>query len=147
MRILGLILILCCLYFINGELEVTCTSTYDTEKYSNVKYTVNSASDCNSRLSDDEKKNGDVCCYAYYSKDSDYKKCKLLDKYQFKNFGKYWKIHKLEEEEAKLYAEIYKDMPASEKEKEDSKDLGDYHLDCSSNYIKLTLLSTLLFLL
>ena len=146
MRILGIILILCCLYFINGELQVSCTYSYDTEK-GEVKYTVNSASDCNSRLSESEKKNEDVCCYEYYSKDSNSKRCQLLDKYKFKNFKKYWKIIKLKEEESEIYAEIYKDMPASEREKEDSEDPGDYHLDCSSNYLKLTLIATLLFLI
>ena len=148
MGILKIILVISCLYYINGEIKVSCTESYDTEKGTyDYKYSPNSASDCNSRLSDSEKKNEYVCCYSYYSKLSDYKRCKLLDKYQFKNFKKYWKIIKLKEEESEIYAEIYKDMPASEREKEDSEDPGDYHLDCSSNYLKLTLIATLLFLI
>ena len=71
-----------------------------------------------------------------------------MDKYQFKNFKKYWKIQKLEEEIGELEYEIYKDMPASEKgDEEEGNDPGDYHLDCSSDYIKLTILCILLFLI
>ena len=141
MRILSIILVLSCLYYINGEIQTSCTESYDTEKMDYIyTYTVNSASDCNSRLSADEKKNGDVCCYSYYSKSSKYKECELLDKYEFENFEKYWKIQKLR-------SEIYEDMPASERDEDYDENLGDYHLDCYSDYIKLTLLNILLFLI
>ena len=148
MRILSIILALSCLCYINGELKLTCEHSYFTENGSYVyEYTVNSASDCNNRLSADEKKEGDVCCYSYYSKSSKYKSCEKLDKYEFKNFNKYWKKQKLYEEAEKLDSEIYKDMPASERDEDYDEDLGDYHLDCYSDYIKLTLFSILLFLI
>ena len=146
MRIQSIIIALCCLYYINGELQVSCTNSFDTEKFRSVEYTTNSASDCNSRLSEQEKKDGEVCCYQYYSKKSDYKRCISLDKYQFKNFKKYWKQIKLEEEIGELEAEIYKDMPASERGNEKEEDYGEYHIDCYSDYIKITLLNIFLFL-
>ena len=70
-----------------------------------------------------------------------------MNKYEFENFKKYWKIQKLDEEQSKLYREIYKDMPTSERDEDYDEDLGDYHLDCYSDYIKLTLLNILLFLI
>lgn len=142
MKIINIILSLSILYYINCEekKEVHCSYTIITNDQNpfgkQEDFTPKSANDCKDRLTDNNKKDGDKCCYASYKKKDDANRCTTLDKYQYENFGKYFKAIKLERE-------VYKDEPETKKIIEE---YGDYSLDCYSDFIKITLLSILLFL-
>lgn len=140
MRVLSIILAICFIYYIDCEIQMTgCSSTqdYDKETLKNVEVSHKSADDCKNRLTDENKKDGDKCCYEYGSKKEDKGYCVLLNKYEYENIGKYLKIYDLQ-------AEIYKDMPKSSSS--ESEDYGTMHIDCHSNYIKIGLISLLLIL-
>ena len=142
MKSLTIIFVLYCLYYINcaDKTEIHCSySIVTNDEYpygKHVDITPKSANDCKDRLTEENKKDGDKCCYASYKKKDDMNRCTTLNKYEYENFGKYWKSLKLDQE-------IYKDDPDQKKLFEE---YGDYSLDCFSDYIKITL-SILLFLL
>ena len=126
--------------FCADKTEIHCSySIVTNDEYpygKHVDITPKSANDCKDRLTEENKKDGDKCCYASYKKKDDMNRCTTLNKYEYENFGKYWKSLKLDQE-------IYKDDPDQKKLFEE---YGDYSLDCFSDYIKITL-SILLFLL
>ena len=93
-----------------------------------VELSQKSADDCKNRKTYTKD---DKCCYQYGSKQKEKGECVLIDKYEYENIGKVIK-------RMKLYVEIYKDAP-----KEDSDNSGDYgdpHIDCNSQYAKLSLI-------
>ena len=143
MKIISIILVLYCLYYFNCEdkTEIHCSYSMvinDENPYGkHVDFSPKSANDCKDRLTEENKKDGDKCCFESYKKKDSLNRCTTLDKYQYENFGKYWKMLKLQQE-------IYEDDPEAKKVIEE---YGDFSLDCFSNYIKITLLSIILFLL
>lgn len=139
MRVLSIILAICFIYYIDCEIQMTgCSSTqdYDKETFKTVEVSHKSVDDCKNRLTDENKKDGDKCCYEYGSKKEDKGNCVLLDKYEYENIGKYIK-------RINLLSEIYEDAP---KETSENEDYGTYHIDCHSEYIKIGLISLLLIL-
>ena len=136
MKILNIIFVMYFLCHINCEITLgSCSESYNyNEKNEMVDFTPKSADDCKNRLTEKQKKDGDKCCYEYGSKKKEQGDCRHLDKYEYDNIGKLIKI-------SKLYEEIYKDDPESKKEYEE---YGDNHIDCFSEYIKMTLISILL---
>ena len=118
MRLLSIFLTICYTVYINGlKQEIHCSYTYEIaetaeEVSKSVTIQPKSADDCKNRLTEDNKKDGDKCCYSYYSKKDDENRCTTIDKYEYENFGKYMKRIKLQEE-------IYKDNPDQKKLKEE----------------------------
>ena len=100
-----------------------------------------SASDCNDKLTDEDKNNYGYayCCYFTLSKKSEYNYCGGLSKKEYDNIGKYMKIQKIEKEVDELENEIDPD--------DDYEDFGKLKLECNSNYIKLGILILFLFLI
>lgn len=140
MKFLRLLLIICLTYLIKGDSEIHCYSEYYYDKdYKKIELSHKSIDDCKDRLSQSEKDEGTKCCYQYGSKQKEKGYCVELDKYEYANIGKY--IKRIE-----LQTEIYKDAP-KEKDDDDSGDYGDVHIDCYSQYTKITLIGFLLFLL
>lgn len=141
MKNISLVLFLCFIFNIYCTIQMLgCESTkdYDTEKISYVEVSHKSADDCKNRLTDEDKKDGDKCCYRYGSKKKDEGYCYKLDKYEYENIGKLFKIWKLQEE-------IYKDKKDDNDGNND--DYGEIHIDCYSCYIKygLILITLILF--
>ena len=138
MKIFNLILVMYFLFHINCEIKLGgCYESYNyNEKNEMVDFSPKSSDDCKNRLTESQKKDGDKCCYEYGSKAKEKGECRLLDKYEYENIGKLIKI-------SKLYEEIYKDDPESKKEYEE---YGDSHIDCFSEYIKISLISIILIL-
>lgn len=133
MKILSLIIVICCLYFHYCAKVGSCGDYYDyNDAGLPVEFTPKSADDCkNRKVSDDGK-----CCYEYGSKQEDKGRCTPLDKYEYANIGKLIKI-------SELRAEIYED---NAEQKKVYDEYGDPHIDCFSKYIKISLISILLIL-
>lgn len=123
MKVLNLII---AIYFI---CYINCEEEYCGEYTTKPK----SADDCKKKKVSDESSK---CCYVYYSKLEDKGSCTTLDKYELENIGKLIKINELQ-------TEIYEDHPDYKKMKDEQ---GDYHIDCFSEYIKISLISILLIL-
>ena len=100
-----------------------------------------SASDCNDKLTDDDKNNYGYayCCYFTSSKKSEYNYCGGLSKKEYDNIGKYMKIQKKSQEIGKIENEMGLN--------DNYEDLGKLKVDCNSNYIKLGILILFLFLI
>ena len=154
MKYLRLFLIICFISYIKGEYEISCSNTYDRENYKYIEFSPKSADDCKDRLSEDDKKEGEHCCYVYDSKKEDKGHCQKYDKYQYENIGKVIKI-------MKLNADIYEDAPNYDDDDDDDDDYYKYyneydeysfdydgkpHIDCYSQYMKLSLIGFLLIL-
>lgn len=123
MKVLNLIIAIYFIYYVYCEAE-DC-GTYSSQP--------KSADDCkNKKVSE----TGSKCCYEYYSKLEDKGGCTVLDKYELENIGKLIKIYELRRE-------IYEDDPEKKKYYDE---YGDYHIDCFSAYIKISLISILLLL-
>lgn len=138
MKVFSIIVAICFIYYINCETETHCEYDLDKDTYRyNYDISPKSADDCKNRLSAEEKKDEDKCCYRYGSKKADKGSCYKIDKYQYNNFGKFMK-------RIELQNEIYKDMP--KEESEEGEDYGTLHIDCHSGYIKIGLISLLLIL-
>ncbi len=134
MKNISIILFLCIIFNIYCAIKMLgCSSTqdYDTDKNSYVDVSHKSADDCKNRLTDEDKKDGDKCCYQYGSKKKDKGFCYKLDKYEYNNIGKLLKMWKLE-------GEIYKD--AADDSDENNEDYGEIHIDCYSPYLKYGLI-------
>ena len=99
-----------------------------------------SKSDCNGKLSDNDKNNKYVyCCYMSYSKKSEENQCLAADQNYYDNVAKYMKIAKKKDEIDKLMNEIDPDNNEYE-------DWGKVEIHCNSNYLKRGILM-LLFLI
>ena len=141
MKVLSIILALCFIYYIDCEIKMygcEADQDYDTEKKDFVTVSHTSADDCKNRLTDEDKKDGDKCCYEYGSKKKDKGSCTKLNKYEYAKIGKYMKW-------LELYSEIYADM-AKESSSSETEDYGKLHIDCHSGYIKTGLVLLLLIL-
>ena len=141
MKYLRLFLIICFISYIKSEDDIYCSQLYYyDENGKKVELPHKSADDCKGRLSKYEKEEGkEYCCYVYGSKKKDKGYCESYDKYQYENIGKVIKTMKLENE-------IYEDAP-DEDDEEDYYDYdGDPHIDCYSQYMKLSLIGFLLIL-
>ena len=133
MKILSLIIALYFICYINCETIKECGDNHDYVDGREVDFSPKSADDCKDRkVSEGNYK----CCYSYGSKQKEKGECESLDKYQYEKIGKY--IQYLE-----LRGEIYEDKPETKKEMEE---YGDIHIDCFSEYIKMSLISFLLLL-
>lgn len=139
MKVFSIIVAICFIYYIDCEIKTYCTYDFNTETYESKKISPTSANDCKDRLSEENRKNEDKCCYRYGSKKKDKGTCVEVDKYEYNNFGKYMKIFELR-------TEIYKDMPKDSSSEEEEEDIGTLHIDCHSGYIKIGLISLLLIL-
>lgn len=127
MKVLNLIIAIYFIYYIN------CEGVTDWKDYCGYETSSKSADDCkNRKVSED----GSKCCYVYYSKIEDKGSCMEFDKYKAANIPKLIEISELE-------SEIYEDHPDYKKYKDEK---GDYHIDCFSEYIKISLISILLIL-
>ena len=134
MKVLCLIIAIYFIYYINCDKISYCGSDYDIVDGKQVDFSPKSADDCK-----DRKLYGDKyykCCYEYGSKKEDKGSCTQLDKYQYDKIGTYVKW-------LELSREIYEDEPETKKSIEED---GDYHIDCFSKYIKMSLFSILLIL-
>ena len=127
MKVLNLIIAIYFIYYIN------CQTATDYKDYCGYEESSTSVDDCKNRK---VSKEGSKCCYTLYSKKEKEGWCTTLDKYELDNFGKVMKKHELDKE-------IYEDDPESQKRYEE---YGDYHIDCFSEYIKISLISILLIL-
>ena len=127
MKVLNLIIAIYFIYYIN------CQTVTDWTDYCGYANSPKSANDCKNRKVEED---GGKCCYVYYSKLEEKGHCYEYDKYKAANIPKLIKINELEEE-------IYEDHPDYEKTKNER---GDYHIDCFSEYIKISLISILLIL-
>ena len=133
MKVLNLIIAIYFIYYINCDKIAYCGSDYDIVDGRQVDFSPKSADDCKDRKVSDKYYK---CCYEYGSKKEDTGSCLSLDKYQYDSIGKYVK-------RAELQREIYEDEPETKKSIEE---YGDYHIDCFSKYIKMSLFSILLIL-
>ena len=110
----------------------------DCESIQNPK----SKSDCNGKLSDDDKNINKYayCCYLSYSKKSEKNSCIGVDQKYYDNVAKYMKITKKRDEINKLMNEIDPDNNKYE-------DWGKVKIQCNSNYLKIGILFLFLFLI
>lgn len=137
MKVFSIIVAICFICYIDCEIETHCKYDYNTETYEYKYISPKSADDCKNRLTAENKKDEDKCCYRYGSKKQDKGECVKLDKYEYNNFGKYMKIFELQ-------AEIYEDAPKDSSSEDE--DIGTLHVDCHSGYLKIGLISLLLIL-
>ena len=101
-----------------------------------------SKGDCNGKLSKNDKENKYAyCCYVTYSKKTEYNHCEPIEQKYYDNMSKLQKARKKEEEAEEIYREIF---PEEYKKYED---LGDYSIDCKSNYLTIGIISLALFLI
>lgn len=111
-----------------------CSYNLDTSTGVPTSVKATKADDCSNRLHDTEKNPPatsnndpmDKCCYIYYSKEKE-GACTAITKKQYDNIKKY--VQRSEYKDLNFYYE------------------GDLRIDCSSFFMKIGLLSVVLFLL
>lgn len=138
MKIINLVLFICFIYYLNCAVISSCYYDFDDTTYESKKISPTSADDCKNRGTKEELNDSHKCCYYYGSKDKKKGLCTLIDKYEYENIGKYVKL-------INLNSEIYKNKK-EDKDDDDVKIEGDIHIDCYSNYIKLSLVVIILIL-
>jgi hypothetical protein len=139
MKIICLVLFIYCVYYLNCTVISSCYYDFDDTTYEYKKISPTSADDCKSRGTKDELKDNNKCCYYYGSKDKKKGLCTIIDKYEYENIGKYVKV-------INLNSEIYKNRKEDKDDDDGVKIEGDIHIDCYSNYIKLSLVVILIIL-
>ena len=127
---------------IYSEIITHCDWDEDTEYVRNNNYEIkaNSASDCKNRLTTDDKKIQSRCCYWYRFEKKDEGYCQLITKEEYENIDKFIKYYN-------LYDDIYVDEKDEEEYKKYLKKHGILKIDCFSNFLKIGLLSIIIFIL